>query len=324
LSKPLTQSKVVIMKSVIIDTDPGVDDALALMLAFNSPELEVEAITSVAGNVGLELATENALKMLEFLGVSNISVAAGASKPLMRRASDISEFHGRTGLGGAVLPEPRLVRDPRTAVELIIEEADRLGEELTIVPIGPLTNIASAILARPGIVNQIEGMVVMGGAFNLTPYGHGNANAVAEFNVWHDPEAAKIVFKSGIPIKAIGLDVTTDPANRLSREMFEEIEGLGTRRSRLIADLCRGFVRRSGGFSLHDPLTVAVVADPSLAETERFKVDVETVGELTRGMTVVERRHRLRVTGPEANVDVCTSVDSRRFLEMFKDRVVRG
>jgi purine nucleosidase len=164
----------------------------------------------------------------------------------------------------------------------------------------------------------------MGGAFNLTPYGHGNANAVAEFNIWHDPEAAKIVFNSGMPIKAIGLDVTTDPANRLSREMFEEIEGLGTRRSRLVADLCRGFVRRFGGFSLHDLLTVAAVADPSIAETERFKVDVETIGELTRGMTVVERRRRLSVKGAEANVDVCTSVDSRRFLKMFMDRVVRG
>jgi inosine-uridine nucleoside N-ribohydrolase len=312
------------MKRVIIDTDPGVDDALALMLAFNSPELKVEAVTSVAGNVGLELATENALRILEFLGVSGIPVAAGASKPLLRRASDASEFHGRTGLGEAVLPEPRLVRDPRTAVELIINEADRLGEELTIVTIGPLTNIASVILARPGIVNQIEGLVIMGGAFNLTPYGHGNANAVAEFNVWHDPEAAKIVFNTGIPMKAIGLDVTTDPATRISREMFEEIEGLGTRRSRLVADLCRGFVRRFGGFSLHDPLTVAAIADPSLAETERFKVDIETVGELTRGMTVVERRHRLRITGPEANVDVCTSVDSERFLEMFMDRVVWG
>ncbi len=312
------------MKRVIIDTDPGVDDALALMLAFNSPELKVEAITSVAGNVGLELATENALKMLEFLGISDTPVAAGTSKPLLKRASDAYEFHGKTGLGEAVLPEPRLVRDPRTAVELIIEEANRLGKELTIVQIGPLTNIASVILAKPGIVNQIEGLVIMGGAFNLTTYGHGNANAVAEFNVWHDPEAAKIVFNSGISIKAIGLDVTTDPANRLSREMFEEIEGLGTRRSRLIADLCRGFVRRLGGFSLHDPLAVAAVADPGLAKTERFKVDVETVGELTLGMTVVERRHRLRVMRPKANVDVCTSVDSRRFLEMFIERVVWG
>lgn len=312
------------MKRVIIDTDSGVDDALALMLAFKSPELEVEAITSVAGNVGLEFATENALKMLEFLGVSDIPVAAGASKPLMRWSSDASEFHGRTGLGEAVLPEPRLVRDPRTAVELIIQETDRLGKELTFVSIGPLTNIASVILARPGIVNQIEGLVMMGGAFSLTPYGHGNANAVAEFNVWHDPEAAKIVFNSGIPIKAIGLDVTTDPANRMSREIFEEIEGLGTRKGRLVANLCRGFVRRFGGFSLHDPMAIAVVADPSLTETERFKVDVETVGELTRGMTVVERRHHMKVTEPEANVDICTSVDSMRFLKMFMDRVVWG
>ncbi len=312
------------MKHVIIDTDPGVDDALALMLAFNSPELKVEAITTVAGNVGIELATENALKILEFLDVSDIPVAAGAPKPILRQVSNASEFHGRTGLGEAVLPKPQFVRDPRTAVELIIDEVDRLGKELSIALIGPLTNIASVILARPGITNQIESLVIMGGAFNLTPYGHGNVNAVAEFNIWHDPEAAKIVFNSGIPIKAIGLDVTTDPANRMSREMFEEIERLGTRRGRLVADLCRGFVRRFGRVSLHDPLTIASIADLSLTETERFKVDIETVGELTRGMTVVDRRHSLRITGTEANVDVCTSVDSRKFLEMFLERVVKG
>lgn len=312
------------MKHVIIDTDPGVDDALALILALNSSELEVEAITSIAGNVGLELVTENVLKMLEFLGVSDIPVAAGAYKPLLRHVSDSSEFHGKTGLGEAVLPRPQLVRDSKTAIELIIEKADQLGEELTLVSIGPLTNIASVILARPGIVNQIEGLVIMGGAFNLTPYGHGNVNAVAEFNIWHDPEAAKIVFNSGMPIKAVGLDVTTDPANRLSKEMFEEIEGLRTRRSHLVADLCRGLVRRFGGFSLHDPLAVATVAESNLAKTERFKVDIETVGKATRGMTVVERRHRLRVREPEANVDVCTSVDSRRFHEIFMDRVIRG
>jgi inosine-uridine nucleoside N-ribohydrolase len=312
------------MKHIIIDTDPGVDDALALMLALNSPELKVEAITSIAGNIGLGLATENILKILEFLGVSDIPVAAGASKPLLRCMSDSSDFHGKTGLGDLVLPKSQLVRDPRTAIELIIEMADQLGEKLTIVQIGPLTNIASVILAKPRIVNQIKGLVIMGGAFNLTPYGHGNVNAVAEFNIWHDPEAAKIVFNSGIPIKAVGLDVTTDPANRLSKEMFMEIERLNTRSGRLVTDLCRGIVRRFDGFSLHDPLTVAIVADPDLANTERFKVDIETIGEVTRGMTVVERRLHLQVGGSEADTDVCTSVNSKGFHEMFMDRVVRG
>jgi inosine-uridine nucleoside N-ribohydrolase len=315
---------VVIMKKVIIDTDPGVDDALALMLAFGSPELKVEAVTTVVGNVSLELATENALKILEFLDVSDVPVAAGATKPLLRRAYNVSNIHGETGLGEAVLPLPGLVRDTRTAVELITEKAEELGDELTIVPIGPLTNIASAILVRPEIFEEIAGLVVMGGAFHLTPYGHGNVNAVAEFNVWHDPEAAKFVFNSGVPIVAVGLDVTTDPANRLTREMLEEIEGVDTKKSRVVADVCRGLIRKFGGMSLHDPLAIAATVDPSLIGTDCFKVDVETVGELTRGMTVVDRSHYRRVTGPEANVEVCVSVESDRFLEMFMERVVRG
>ena len=312
------------MKRVIIDTDPGVDDALALMLAFNSPELNVEAVTTVAGNVSLEKTSNNALKILEFLGASDVPVAAGAAKPIRRNAIDSSYFHGKTGLGEAVLPEPKLALDSRTAVQLITDKVDELGDELTLVPIGPLTNIASAFLAKPEIVEQISGLVIMGGAFNLTPYGHGNMNAVAEFNIWHDPEAAKIVFDSGVPVTAVGLDVTTNPSNRLSEDVFEEIEGLDTRRARLVADLCRDLVRRMRGMSLHDPIAVAATTDLSLVETERFKVDVETVSDLTRGMTVVDRRPGRRPIGAEANVDVCVSVDSERFMKLFMDRVVRG
>jgi len=164
----------------------------------------------------------------------------------------------------------------------------------------------------------------MGGAFNLTPYGHGNMNAVAEYNIWHDPEAAKIVFDSGIPVKAVGLDVTTNPMNRLTPELFAEIESLDTVRARLVADLCRNFIRRMNGLSLHDPLAVAVAVDPSLVETKRFKVEVETVGDLTRGMTVVDRRRYHRIPEARRNVDVCVSVDNERFLGLFMDRVVHG
>lgn len=312
------------MKRVIIDTDPGVDDALALMLAFNSPELNVEAVTTVAGNVSLEMTSNNALKILEFLGASDVPVAAGAAKPIRRKAIDSSYFHGKTGLGEAVLPEPKLALDSRTAVQLITDKVDELGDELTLVPIGPLTNISSAFLAKPEIAEQISGLVIMGGAFNLTPYGHGNMNAVAEFNIWHDPEAAKIVFDSGVPVTAVGLDVTTNPSNRLSEDVFEEIEELDTRRARLVADLCRDLVRRMRGMSLHDPIAVAATTDLSLAETERFKVDVETVSDLTRGMTVVDRRPGRRPIGAKVNVNVCVSVDSERFMKLFMDRVVRG
>jgi len=312
------------LKHVIIDTDPGVDDALALMLAFSSPELRVEGVTTVVGNVSQEKAHGNALRMLEFLDIDDVPVAQGASKPLLREASDAEMFHGETGLGDVVLPEPGLRSDERSAVELILDKARDLRGRLTLVAIAPLTNIASAILADPRVVGEVAGLVVMGGAFNVTPYGHGNVTPVAEFNVWHDPEAARIVLASGIPIVAVGLDVTTCPGVRLSKSLLEEIEGLGTRRARLVADLCRGLVHRFGGLSLHDPLAVAAALDPSLVETEGFVVDVETVGELTRGETIADRRSPSHFPGrKKPNVDVCVSVDCGRFLKLFMDRVVR-
>jgi inosine-uridine nucleoside N-ribohydrolase len=312
------------MKHVLIDTDPGIDDALALLLAFSSPELKVEGVTTVVGNVSLELANLNALKMLEFLGATDVPVSPGASKPLACEAVDGVGIHGRTGLGGAVLPEPRMRLDGRSAVQLIMEKAEELGDRLTIIAVGPLTNIAEVISAQPGIADEIGDLVIMGGAFNITPYGHGNMNAVAEFNIWHDPEAAKIVFDSDVQVKAVGLDVTTNPMNRLSPEMFNKIEALDTARARLVADICRDLVRRTNGLSLHDPLAVAVAVDLSLVETERFKVDVETAGHLTRGMTVVDRRRYHMTSEYKGNVDVCVSVDSERFLRLFMDRVVHG
>ena len=176
------------LKHVLIDADPGVDDALALLLAFSSPELRVEGLTTVAGNVSLDLGSLNALKLLDFLGVENVPVVAGAEKPLLRKCRDASSIHGETGLGGAALPEPKGRLDERGAVEFILEKADELGKDLILIPIGPLTNIAAAILARPSMVREISGLVIMGGAFNLTPYEHGNVSPVAEFNVWHNPE----------------------------------------------------------------------------------------------------------------------------------------
>jgi inosine-uridine nucleoside N-ribohydrolase len=312
------------LKHVLIDTDPGVDDALAILLAFSSPELRVEGLTTVAGNVGLDIGSMNALKLLEFLGVKDVPVAAGADKPLLRKNRDASSVHGDTGLGGATLPEPVGQLDERTAIQFILEKVDELGRELILVPIGPLTNIAATILARPSIVHEISDLVIMGGAFNLTPYGHGNVSPVAEFNVWHDPEAAKIVFDSGIPITAIGLDVTTAPANRLSEAKFKEIEAMGTKRALFVADLCRHLIERYGGVSLHDPLAIAAVIDPSLVETERVAVEVETRGEVTRGMTLVDHRRTHREESEDTNVEACVSVDGVRFLDLIFERVVKG
>jgi len=313
------------LRNVIIDTDPGVDDALALILALSSPELRIEAVTTVVGNVSQEKAHLNALKILEFLGVSDVPVARGATEPLRKKARYSTMIHGQTGLGEAVLPEPSLRTDERSALELILEKVEELGNQLGLIALGPLTNIASAIVTEPGLVKEGAELVVMGGAFNVTPYGHGNVTPVAEFNIWHDPDAAKVVFNSGMKVTAVGLDVTTHPANRISKTRFEEIEKLGTRRSRLVADLCRSMVQCYGGMSLHDPLTVAAALDPSLVETRRFIVDVETMGEVTLGQTVADRRDPRRIQSRgEPNVDVCVSADHVRFFKLFMDRVVHG
>ncbi len=306
------------MKHIILDTDPGVDDALAFLLAFNSPSLNVEAITTVAGNVSHEKGHKNAKKLLEFIGATNTPICPGATKPLIREISHAEEFHGKTGLGNAMLPEPTLPSDPRNAVEVILEKSEELCQELTLVAIGPLTNIASAILADPTLPEQVDKLVIMGGAYNLTPYGLGNANAVAEFNIWHDPEAAKIVFNSGISVVAAGLDTTTHPDYRMSVEMFNEIEKKKDRRSRLVVDLCKSLVEKFNGFSLHDPQALAYVIDPSIFRTEDYQVDVETVGELTRGMTVVERRYYRRVK-EDANTSIIVEADAERFLNLVMD-----
>jgi inosine-uridine nucleoside N-ribohydrolase len=309
------------LRHIIIDTDPGVDDALALLLALSSPELQVEGITTVVGNVGQEKANKNALRILEFLGLENIPVSRGAERPLIEEPRPAEYIHGPEGLGCARLPEPRLKPDDRSAVELILEKAGEFDGRLTLIAVGPLTNIAAAILAEPGLPEMVDALIIMGGAYGVTPYGFGNVSPAAEFNIWHDPEAGKIIFKAGFRLTAIGLDVTTDPRNRMSPQLFQEIEGLNTDRGRLVADLSRDLVGRFNGLSLHDPLAVAAAIDPTLIETRGMHVDVETRGELTRGMTVTDRRPWSRV---EANVEVAVDVDSERFLRLFMDRVVYG
>ncbi|TRO50761.1 nucleoside hydrolase [Candidatus Bathyarchaeota archaeon] len=308
------------LKHIILDTDPGVDDAVAFLLAFNSPEIKIEAVTTVAGNVNHTKGHTNAKKLLEFIGAADVPVCAGAESPLIRVMSHAEEFHGKTGLGNAELPEPKMKTDHRYAVEMILEKADELGKKLTLVAIGPLTNIAAAILADPKLPEKVDKLVIMGGAFNLTTYGLGNANAVAEFNIWHDPEAAKIVFNSGIPIVAAGLDTTTYPEYRMSVAMFNEIKAKSDRRSKLVVDLTKSLVEKYNGFSLHDPQAIAYVVDPTIFKTEKYKVDVEVHGELTRGMTVVERRYYRRVK-EDANTDIIVEVDAKRFHKLIMDRV---
>lgn len=308
------------MKNIVIDTDPGVDDALAIILALNSPELNVEAITTVDGNVSEEKGHTNAKKLLEFLHRTDIPVCRGAKRPIMRQVSHAEEFHGISGLGETTLPSPKMKSDPRRASHVINQLVDEHKGELTLVAIGPLTNIATAIMNDPDLPIKVSGLVMMGGAFNLTPYGIGNANAVAEFNVWHDPEAAQIVFNSGIPIVCAGLDTTTHLEYRMSSQMFETIKTFDTPCSKLITDLCGSLVKRFNGFSLHDPMAVAYVVDPSIFKVQRHRVDVETQGEFTRGMTVVDRRRFVQESSK--NAEIIVEVDAKRFHRLIMERVV--
>ena len=310
------------MKNIIIDTDPGIDDALALLLAFRSPELKIEAITTVSGNVSQEKANLNALKLLEFMGVKNVPVARGAEKPLLREPMYAEEFHGVSGLGDATLPEPKLKSDKRSAVQLLFDKIEELDGKLTIVAIGPLTNIASALLLNAKKVEKIDELVIMGGAFQLTPYGYGNATPVAEFNIWHDPLAAKIVFDSRLRIKAVGLDVTTDPKNRLTKRVFNNLLKANNARTRLISSLCQRLVEKFDGMSLHDPMAIAVAVDENLAETSKFRVEVETQSELTIGQTIVDKRKYSKPSEENINVEICTSIDGEKFLKMFMERII--
>ena len=312
------------MKRIILDTDPGVDDALAFLLAFSSPELKVEAVTTVDGNVSQEKGHRNAKQLLEFLERTDVPVSMGAKKLLLREMNDASEFHGKTGLMDANLPDPKMQSDPRNASKLILDYVDEFGKDLTLVAIGPLTNIASAIILEPKLPQMIGGLVIMGGAFGLTPYGFGNANPVAEFNIWHDPEAAKIVFDSGMHVVCAALDTTTHPEYKMSKKMFQSCKAYGTRRSSLIGDLCGTLVDRYDSFSLHDPMAVTYVIDPTMFKTEKYHVDIETAGEYTMGMTVIDRRRGAQERRSESHHEIIMSVDASRFHKMFMERVVGG
>jgi len=270
---------------VIIDTDPGVDDALALLLAMRSPELKIEAITTVAGNVPLELTLPNALRMVEIAGRTDIPVAAGAKGPLMRRLVTAAYAHGENGLGGAVFPEPTIkpVADP--AAQVIRQIVRKYPGEVTLLPIGPLTNIATALNLDSELAGMVRGIVMMGGSLS-----GGNITPAAEFNVYVDPEAARMVFQSGTPITMVGLDATRKTS--LTEEHVRMLEAALNPVSQAAAKIGRNSINhnREQGFlvgpNMHDSLAVAGFLDPSLLTLKEYYVDVETGGELTAGETL--------------------------------------
>jgi pyrimidine-specific ribonucleoside hydrolase len=270
---------------VIIDTDPGVDDALALLLAMRSPELKIEAITPVAGNVPLELTLPNALRMVEIAGRTDIPVAAGARAPLMRRLVTATYAHGENGLGGAVFPEPTTKPVATPAAEIIRQIVRKYPGEVTLITIGPLTNIATALNADPDLVGMVRALVMMGGSLS-----GGNITPAAEFNVYVDPEAARIVFQSGIPVTMVGLDVTRRTS--LTDEHVRTLEAAQNPVSQAAAKIGRNAINhnRERGYlvgpNMHDSLAVAGFLDPAILKLQDYYVDVETTGELTAGETL--------------------------------------
>jgi inosine-uridine nucleoside N-ribohydrolase len=270
---------------VIIDTDPGVDDALALLLAMRSPELKIEAITPVAGNVPLELTLPNALRMVEIAGRTDIPVAAGARAPLVRRLVTATYAHGENGLGGAVFPEPKTKPVATPAAEMIREIVRKYPGEVTLITIGPLTNIATTLSADPDLASMVRGLIMMGGSLS-----GGNITPAAEFNIYVDPEAARIVFQSGIPVTMVGLDVTRKTS--LTDEHVRTLEAARNPVSQAAAMIGRNAIKhnRERGYlvgpNMHDSLAVAGFLDPTILKWQDYYVDVETTGELTAGETL--------------------------------------
>jgi inosine-uridine nucleoside N-ribohydrolase len=299
---------------VIIDCDPGHDDAMALLLALASPELEVSAVTTVAGNQTLEKVTANAIRVLDVANAQHIPVAAGADRALIHPARVASEVHGETGLDGPDLPPPSRDTEPVHAVELIARTLrDRPH---TLIPIGPLTNIALLLALHPELRDRIERIVLMGGAIDL-----GNVTPSAEFNVWCDPEAAHRVFTSGLDVTMVGLDVTHRAM--LSAARAEALRETG-RAGAVVADL-HAFYRRfhaevygHDDTPVHDALAVASVIHSDLIRTEQLPTEIDITLGPCRGRTVVDR---LRRTGREPNAHVATGVDAEGFIELLCGRI---
>ena len=302
---------------LILDCDPGHDDALAIVVALARPELELLSVTTVAGNAGLEATTRNALRVLTLVGHADIPVAAGAAGPLLRTVHVASDVHGASGLEGADLPEPAFAVRPEGAIELMRTIVEAASDPVTIAAVGPLTNIALLIRTHPELVERIAGFRVMGGAIT-----EGNITASAEFNIWQDPEAARIVFEAGRPITLMTLDVTHQAL--FAAADVARLDALGTRVGSVFADLLRYFSRfhadRYGwdGSPIHDAVSVAHLALPDLVRTTPYRVDVETTSELTRGRTVVDL---YGLTGRPPNIDLGVSIDHPRFIDVLVEAV---
>ncbi|TMI11908.1 hypothetical protein E6H35_10055 [Candidatus Bathyarchaeota archaeon] len=310
----------------MIDQDGGIDDALALILALRSPELEVAGITAVSGNVTVEQATLNGLRVVDLLNRRDVPVARGLGNPLVRDPVRATSFHGKDGLGDSNLPVSRIRPTEKSALDTISNElAISKHRDLTIICTGPLTNIAALLTGFPESAKMIKELVIMGGAYGVTEYGVGNVTPVAEFNLYADPEAAKIVFESGVPIEAVGLDVTMIPKNQLTLREYAGIQKSKGRVAAFAAEILNKNIHKHGIFALHDPMTVAAKVKPSLFEFAIYKVQVETRGEITSGMTVADRRESLSESKMQGEkMMICKNVNSRGFKQLLLDRLTNA
>lgn len=309
-------------RKIIIDTDPGQDDAAAIMMAFASPdEIEVLGLTAVAGNVPLSFTSRNVRIVCELCGRSDAAVYEGAERPLVRKPVTAEHVHGRTGLDGAELPEPVMAVRPQSAVDFIVETIMREpAGAITLCTLGPLTNVALALRKEPAIAGRVRELVMMGGGF----FEGGNITPAAEFNVYVDPDAAAAVFASGMPIVMMPLDVTHQLLTRKDR--VAKLAALGTRPAQVLVDWLAFFERfdeekyGSDGGPLHDPTVIAYLLRPELFSGRHCNVEIETQSELTVGMTVVDW---WRVSGRQPNAMVMRNVDSDGFFDLLTERVGR-
>lgn len=307
-------------RKIILDCDPGHDDAVAILLAHGSPELELLAITTVAGNQTLEKVTRNALAVATVAGITGVPIAAGADRPLVRAVEVAEGIHGESGMDGPALPEPTVALDPRHAVDLIIELVmSHEPGEITLVPTGGLTNIALAMRREPRIVDRVREVVLMGGGMHV-----GNWSAVAEFNIVIDPEAADIVFSAPWKVTMVGLNVTHQAL--ATDEVAARIAAIGSPQAAFVGELFGFFreaYRREQGFEyppVHDSCAVALVIDPTIFTIRRAPIAVELTGTHTLGMTVVDLR---RPAPDDCTTAVATGIDAARFWDLVVDAVQR-
>jgi purine nucleosidase len=317
---------------VIIDTDPGTDDAMAIILALNSPELKMEALTVVPGNVEAWQGLENALKIVSLAGRCDVTVAGGAQHPLNQKLITAQFWHGKNGLANVELPPSKCKADPRFGPDLIIEMVHKYPHEITLIPVGPLTNIALAVSKDPSIAGLVKNIVIMGGSI-----GGGNVNGAAEANIYNDPEAAQIVFNAGWMVTMVGSDV--GERTLITRKYLAELQSSHGPQSDFIAKIADFYLTRSeksgySGAAMYDPLAVGIALDPTLGTLKEMHVDVETKGEFTRGETVANRMgsnennvlhgDHYEIEGVielKPNARVCLASDADRFLQMFISRI---